>query len=124
MFQVLKLSKKSKEIGNMVDLLRQGATLTELACPACASPLFRFQSGQLWCARCQKRVVVLQEGESTNEVASQPQLDALENTLLIKVQVIEERIKKEENVEELRKLNEVLSFLLKNLEKLGKLKRV
>lgn len=124
MFQALKLSKKSKEIGNMVDLLRQGATLTELACPACASPLFRFQSGQLWCARCQKRVVVLQEGESADEVASQPQLDALENTLLMKVQVIEERIKKEEDVEELRKLNEVLSFLLKNLEKLGKLKRV
>ena len=124
MFQVLKLSKKPEEIKNMVDLLRQGATLTELACPACASPLFKFQSGQLWCARCQKRVVVLKEGESANKMASQAQLEALKNTLLMKIQVVEERIKKEEGVEELRKLNDVLSSLLENLEKLEKMKRI
>jgi len=31
----------------MADLLRQGATLTELSCPACSSPLFKVKSGDL-----------------------------------------------------------------------------
>jgi len=116
------LSDESKDIQHMVDVLKQGATLTELACPACASPLFRFKSGELWCAKCEKRVVVVKEGENVENVMSQARLGALESTILAKIQVVETKILGEENVEELQKLNAVLASFLENLERLKKMK--
>lgn len=116
------MSKKSSDIQHMVDMLKQGATLTELACPACASPLFRFKGGELWCAKCEKRVIVVKEGENVEKVTSQVRLSALESTILVKIQAVEKRIKEEENVEELQKLNAALASLLENLERLKKLK--
>lgn len=113
---------KAKKIQQMVDMLKQGATLTKLACPACASPLFRFKGGQLWCVQCEKRVVVVKEGENAGKITSQAHLMALENTILAKIQGVEQRIKKEENAEELQKLNVVLASLLENLERLKKMK--
>jgi UPF0148 protein len=123
MFKVLSLSKKSKDIQHMAEILKQGATLTELACPACASPLFRFKSGELWCAKCEKRVVVVKEGETTEEVTSQTHLAALEATVLAKIQAIEKRIREEENMDELQKLNAVLKSLLDNLKTLRRMKQ-
>jgi len=114
--------EKSKDIKHMVDMLKQGATLTELACPACASPLFRFKDETLWCGKCEKRVIVVKEGEDTEKAMSQARLMALENTILAKIKTVEEKIRKEENVEELQKLNTVLTSLLENLEKLKKMK--
>ncbi len=116
------MSKKPKDLQHMADLLKQGATLTELACPACASPLFRFKSGELWCAKCEKRVVVVKEGENAQKATGQTQLTALESTILAKIQTVEKRLRVEENPEELQKLNDVLASLLENLEKLKKMK--
>ena len=65
------MAKNSKNIKIMADLLRQGAALTEHACPACSSPLFRLRSKDLWCASCQKRVVIVREGDP------EPEPDAL-----------------------------------------------
>jgi uncharacterized Zn finger protein (UPF0148 family) len=107
----------------MADLLRQGSTLTELACPACASPLFRLKNGELWCGRCEKKVIVLKEGENEAKAAGSIALENLEATLLSKVQAIQSRIEHEEKPEELQKLNTVLSGLLENLEKIRKTKK-
>jgi len=107
----------------MADLLRQGSTLTELACPACASPLFRLKNGDLWCGRCEKKVIVVKEGEGETEATGSIVLQNLEVTLLAKVQTIQNRIEHEENPEELQKLNTVLSGLLENLERIRKTKK-
>ncbi len=116
------MSKKAKDIQHMVNMLKQGATLTELSCPACASPLFRFKSGELWCAKCKKRVIVVKEGEDAEQATSQAHMAALENTLLKKIQAVEKKIREEENVDKLQKLNAVLTSLLESLEKLRKIK--
>jgi UPF0148 protein len=105
-------------IKRMADLLRQGATLTDLSCPACASPLFRLKDGTLWCAKDEKKVVIVKEGE---EKASA--YDQLEATLLAKVQGIQDKIQNTEDVEELQKLSLALSELLGNLEKVKKMKK-
>jgi UPF0148 protein len=107
----------------MADLLRQGSTLTDLACPVCASPLFRLKNGDLWCGKCEKKVIVVKEGEEP-KVASSAMMDKLEMTLLAKVQVIQEKMDREENPEELQKLNTALSGLLENLERIRKTKKV
>ena len=106
----------------MADMLKQGATLTELSCPACSSPLFRLKSGELWCAKCEKRVIVVKEGEDAEKATAKARLITLESTILAKIQAVEKRIKDEENLEELQKLNSVLASLLENLEKLKKMK--
>jgi UPF0148 protein len=120
----LKLPKKSKDIKAMADMLRRGATLTERSCPACSSPLFKLKSGDLWCVRCKKRVVVVKEGETSTEATSPVLLTSLESTILTKIQEIEKEIREEKDAEKLQKLGGILSTLLENLERIRKMKRV
>jgi len=120
------LSRKQpddSQIKRMADLLRRGSTLTELACPACASPLFRLKSGELWCGRCEKKVIVVKEGEEPPRMERSVALDSLETTLMTKVQEIQKRMQREQNPEELRKLGSTLSELLGNLERIRKIKK-
>jgi len=117
------LSEKGKNIKAMADLLRQGATLTELSCPACSSPIFKMKSSDLWCVNCEKRVVVVKEGESPSEVTSPVMLTSLESTILSKIQEVERKIKEETDFEQLNKLGDILSILLENLEKVRKIKK-
>jgi uncharacterized Zn finger protein (UPF0148 family) len=107
----------------MADLLRQGATLTDLACPACASPLFKLKNGDLWCVKDEKKVVIVKEGEDTSKITGLLALESLEKTLLSKIEQIQNKMQKEENSEELVKLNNTLSSLLESLEKLRRTKR-
>ena len=113
---------EDKPIKRMADLLRQGATLTDLSCPACASPLFRLKDGTLWCAKDEKKVIVVKAGEEP-EKADSAAYDKLEATLLAKVEDIQNKIQQTENVEELQKLSTALSELLDNLEKIKKMKK-
>ena len=117
------MPQEEKHIKRMADLLRQGATLTELACPACASPIFRLRSGDLWCAKCEKKVIIVKEGEDPSKITGSIVLENLEATLLTKVQEIQNKMQHEQNMEELQKLGTVLSGLLENLEKIRKTKR-
>jgi len=109
-------------VKRMADLLRQGSTLTNLACPACASPLFRLKNGDLWCEKCQKKVIVVKEGEEPKIIRSAA-LDSLETTLMTKMQQIQDKMQNEQNPEELEKLGKTLSGLLENLEKTRKIKK-
>ena len=106
----------------MADLLRQGTTLTELSCPACVSPLFRLKDGTLWCARCEKKVIVVKEGDEAKHAAGAA-MNKLEATLLSKVQEMQSKIQQTEDVDELQKLSAALSELLSNLETIKKMKK-
>jgi len=114
---------ESKPLKSMADLLRRGATLTNLACPVCASPLFKLKSGELWCAKCQKQVIVVKEGETPLQAAKPLVLTKLEATVIAKIEEIEERIKNETDTEKLQKLGAILSSLLDNLEKIRRIKK-
>jgi len=121
----LQSNREDTSIKRMADLLRQGATLTDLSCPACSSPLFRFKDNTLWCEQDQKRVIVVKEGEQTPDQTTShtnTTYDKLETTLLTKIQVIEDKIKKTEDIEEIQKLSIALSELLNSLEKIRKIK--
>lgn len=110
----------------MAELLRRGATLTDLSCPACSSPLFRLQEGTLWCAKDEKKVIVIKEGEEppkpTVELLPNKCYEKLEATLLAKVQDIQSKIEQAQDIDELQKLTLALSELLNSLEKIKKIK--
>ncbi|MEM2281646.1 MAG: Sjogren's syndrome/scleroderma autoantigen 1 family protein [Candidatus Bathyarchaeia archaeon] len=124
MAQSTKPNDEEAYIKRMADLLRQGSTLTELACPACASPIFKLKNGDLWCAKCEKKVIVVREDAELVKITSALSLETLEATLLAKIQEIQEKMLNETNVEEIQKLGAALSGLLENLEKVRKAKRV
>ena len=107
----------------MADLLRQGATLTDLACPACSSPLFRLQDGTLWCGKDEKKVIIVKEGEEAPKPSNNSAMDKLEATLMAKVENLQGKIEQTENVEELGKLTTALSELLNSLEKVKRIKK-
>ncbi len=117
-------NNEEQTIKRMADLLRQGLTLTELACPACASPLFRLKSGELWCAKCEKKVIVVKDDAEAAKIASVAALENLENTLLAKIQEVQNRMQQETDVDELQKLGATLSGLLESLEKIRKTKKI
>jgi len=112
---------KSDKIRLMAELLRSGATLTDLSCPVCASPLFRLKSGELWCAQCQKKVIVVKEEEEAREVEVLSALSQAESTLLMKIWEINERLRIEDNPEEIGRLSSVMSTLLENLERIRRI---
>jgi UPF0148 protein len=113
---------EDKPIKRMADLLRQGATLTDLSCPACASPLFRLKDGTLWCAKDEKKVIVVKEGEELKKTNSTV-YERLEATLLTKVENMQNQIQQTNNVDELQKLSSALSELLSSLEKIQNMKK-
>jgi UPF0148 protein len=108
----------------MADLLRQGDTLTDLSCPVCASPLFRLKDGTLWCANDEKKVVIVKEGEEPpKQAAASTAYDKLESTLLVKMQELQGKIEKTEDLDELQKLSAALTELLNSLEKIKNMKK-
>ena len=117
------MTEKSENIKAMADLLRQGATLTEHSCPACASPLFKLRSGDLWCGSCKKRVMIVREGEPEPEASKAPAFSSLESTVLGKIQAVEKQLAEETDVEKLNALGATLSTLLENLERIRKMKK-
>ena len=113
---------EEQHIKRMAELLRKGATLTDLACPACASPLLRLRDGTLWCGKDEKKVIIVKEGEKTTEISENSALKGLETMLTAKIQEIQGKIQKTESVDELQKLSNALSELLNSLDKIRKMK--
>jgi len=119
----LQSKNEDTPIKRMADLLRQGATLTDLSCPACSAPLFRFKDNTLWCEQDQKKVIIIKEDKQMQTVPqTNTAYDKLENTLLTKIQAFEDKIEKTEDTEEIQKLSTALSELLSSLEKVRKIK--
>lgn len=112
-----------QDVKRMADLLRQGSTLTDLACPACASPVFRLKDGTLWCAKCQKRIITVREGENETRIMGSLAMQNLETTLITKIQDMQDRMQRETDPEEIQKLGVTLTGLLENLERIRKMKK-
>jgi len=112
---------EAEALKRMADMLRQGAVMLDIQCPACSSPLFRLRSGEIWCARCQKRVIVVREGQDITIAASDVLLSSIEQTLLHKLSELNEMMKAEEDLDRLRELSALLSGLLDNLARIRRM---
>ena len=117
------MSRESENIQTMANLLRQGAVLTKHSCPVCSTPLLKMKSGELWCSKCQKRVVVVEEGAQSTEAISPMFLGEIELVILEKIRELSQKIKNKSDLDDLQRVSEVLSSLLETLEKIKGLKR-
>jgi UPF0148 protein len=118
-------NRENTPVKRGANLLLQGATLTDLSCPVCSSPLFKLKDGTIWCAKDEKKVIIVKEGEEPPKQAAAPSTtyDKLEATLLSKINEIQGKIEKTEDMNELQKLTSALSELLNSLEKVKQMKK-
>lgn len=107
----------------MAEMLRSGAKMLSYNCPECGSPLFQLKSGEIWCASCKRRVVIVPE--SMDESAADKELlwESLERTLVGKVSSLNKMLSAEVDTMKVRELSEVISSLLVSLERLRRLKK-
>jgi len=114
--------EKAKRMRRMAELLKSGAKMLDMTCPQCGTPLFQLSSGEIWCANCDKRVVVIKEGEREGPVVKPLLWEELEDTLLLKLKEINARMRVEEDAEELQRLVRLVFSLLETFENLKKAK--
>jgi UPF0148 protein len=114
--------EKAKRMRRMAELLKSGAKMLALTCPQCGTPLFQLQSGEIYCANCDKRVIVLKEGEREGAVVKPLLWEELEDTLLMKLKELNTKMRKEEDADELQRLVRLAFSLLETFESLKKAK--
>ena len=107
----------SGDMKGMADLLRSGATMLSRSCPECGTPLFQLKSGDIVCANCQRRVVIVPEGEEATAEAG-VRLESVETVIVEKLVNLGQAMSQESDPEALRSLSELMDSLLGNLERL------
>jgi UPF0148 protein len=110
-----------EEVKRMADLLRSGAVMLQVACPVCATPLFK-QGKDTFCAKCNRPVVILESAEEEVSFAGQQVLDHLEQAILEKIAEFNVAIKNERDLAPLREFGETIKTYLSALEQIRRLK--
>lgn len=99
----------------MADALRSGAKMLSETCPICGSPIFEIK-GELWCLKCNKRVVKVRSDEEVATAISVYGLKNTVNVLAIKIEELTILLSRAVDVDEIRKISEALDTILKTLE--------
>jgi UPF0148 protein len=111
----------SIEVRKMADLLKSGATMLSETCPECGTPLFR-KGKETFCAKCNKPVVVIHSVEDENRLKADTILETSEQTLMAKLQEVNQALKNETNPEKLVAYGKAISSWLSAIEKLRRLR--
>lgn len=105
----------------MAELLRSGAKMLSHSCPECGSPLFQLKSGEVWCAKCQRRVIIVPEGEEAPETGFK--LESLEQAIVSKLASMTGLLSSEDDPNRLKETAEALNALLASLERLRRIRK-
>lgn len=114
------MNNNEPPVKRMADLLKAGATMLFEHCPQCGSPLFKIQD-EVWCATCDKKILILKQSEAAPDTATTTLLSALKATVLDKLQDIHQRVQAESDSENLESLATLLSTWLDLYDKIQKL---
>jgi len=99
-------------IKRMSDALRSGAKMLQETCPVCSSPLFSIR-GEMWCLKCDKRVVKVSEVDEIDAATLPYLLNTLTGTLATKIQELNILLQRSSDPEEINKIAQTLESLLK-----------
>ena len=117
------MSRSRDGMKEMAELLRSGAKMLSYSCPQCGSPLFQLKSGDIWCANCQKRVVIVPEDEDESTATKEMLWNSLEQNLIDKLSSLNSSLSAETEPKRIRELVEVISVILNSLDRLGRYKK-
>lgn len=104
----------------MAQLLKDGAKMLDKNCPQCGSPLFQLKTGEIRCAKCDKRVVIVGENEPESPIVRTLLWEEVEGTLLAKLDYVNRRIQNEQDPEEIRRLVNTVAAILEVYDRLKK----
>jgi UPF0148 protein len=108
-------SDEAEYMRRMADALRSGAKMLADVCPICSSPLFEIK-GQIWCLKCNKRVIRVSSEEEIEEAFTGITLNELMKTLTTKIEEVNIALKRVADPKEVKELVKTLISLLKALE--------
>ncbi|NHI84145.1 MAG: hypothetical protein EAX81_07570 [Candidatus Thorarchaeota archaeon] len=121
LFVLIMVEGKETSVKKMAELLRRGATMLAQACPQCGSPLLQM-GNDIYCATCDRRIVYANDDEEAEVKAVKTMLPQLRETLIRKLGSITDEIEKENNIETLTKLANLMVMLLQALHRLETMK--
>lgn len=116
--------ENTRNIQKMATLLRDGNTLLSDACPQCNAPLFKLKTGEIFCASCDKKVIIVKDDEHFDEVLQNKILDESTKVINMKIKDLQLKIDTENDIDELFKLTRLFLVFLESLEKLKKIKKI
>lgn len=112
----------SSDIKKMTEALKSGAAMLSEACPQCNSPLFKMPSNEIYCFKCNKKVIIVKTDEEAAKLSLPLGLTQLEETLKIKLRQLEQQIKAETDLEKLQSLMQLTLNGLMIIERIKKIK--
>jgi len=107
-------------VKKIAQLVRAGATLTAYTCPACGTVLVRLKTGELYCANCERTVVLVKTEEEAQQALEIVQLREVRRIVFDKILQLGREIEKlsaSEMVDHLRSM----SLLIDIYERLSRL---
>jgi len=120
----------------MAELLRLGYTMLNEACPECNTPIFRDKDGELICASCNRKIIIVNEKDKNKKKqdSKHKQLHEINQTIIKdnhilltntydileeKINWLLEIIKQEDQTEKLKEYIYLLRDLYNLMEFLG-----
>lgn len=117
------MPKEEDSLSRMVSMLRSGAVMLAEACPACHTPLFKLKNGEVYCVTCEKRVIVVKEGEEGDfKVLQLSTVDSLSRTAFTKLAELSEAARHEDDVDRLYELAKCMAAWLEVLDRVRRLR--
>ncbi|NPA23436.1 MAG: hypothetical protein GXO23_03980 [Crenarchaeota archaeon] len=112
-------------VKRMAQLMRAGARLTSYSCPACGTPLLQLKTGEYYCARCNKQVVIVRSEEEEAQVTMKFGLAEVREAVFRKIIMLGRSLEKipPQEVESLQEVTRNLLLLLEAFDKLNKIIR-
>jgi len=109
------------EVKRMAELLKSGASMLQETCPECGTPLFK-RGTETFCAKCNRPVVIIRNANDENRLVTDQILESTEQTLLAKIQQVNNLLKTESDPEKLLAYGNALKTWLDAIDRLRKLK--
>ncbi len=106
-------------VKKIAELVRAGAVLTSYMCPACGSVLVKLKTGELYCANCERPVILAKSEEEAQQAVEIAQLRDVRRAVFNKILQLGQEIEKL-NADELMDNLKSMSLLLDIYERLSK----
>ncbi len=110
-------------VKKMAQLIRTGAKLTGYTCPVCGTPLLLLKTGDYYCAKCDRPVVIVKSDEEEAQIKMRIGLAEVRNTVFSKIMDLNDQLRKASvnNVGEVQEITRSLLMLLETFDKLNKI---